>query len=165
MLPNVESDAGANSTVAYFYSFHVRLKLFQNKMFQRGSYSIGCFVLSRWFFKIFVKMLLELFKRFTDHSWSYLEKAMALHSSTLAWKIPWMEEHGRLQFMESLRVGHDSATSFSCIGEGNGNPLQYSCVENPRDGGAWWAAVYGVAQSQTRLKRLSSSSSMILLRD
>ena len=48
--------------------------------------------------------------------------------------------------------------SLSCIGEGNGNPLQCSCLENPRDGGAWWAAVYGVAQSQTRLKRLSSSS-------
>ena len=47
----------------------------------------------------------------------------------------------------------------SCIGEGNGNPLQYSCLENPRDGGAWWAAVYGVAQSRTRLKQLSSSSS------
>ena len=43
-------------------------------------------------------------------------------------------------------------------GEGNGNPLQCSCLENPRDGGAWWAAVYGVAQSQTRLKQLSSSS-------
>ena len=49
--------------------------------------------------------------------------------------------------------------SLSCIGEGNGNPLQYSCLENPRDGRAWWAAVYGVAQSQTRLRRLSSSSS------
>ena len=48
--------------------------------------------------------------------------------------------------------------SLSCIGEGNGNPLQCSCLENPRDGGAWWAAVYGVTQSQTRLKRLSSSS-------
>ena len=43
--------------------------------------------------------------------------------------------------------------------EGNGNPLQHSCLENPRDGGAWWAAIYGVAQSQTRLKQLSSSSS------
>ena len=42
--------------------------------------------------------------------------------------------------------------SFSCIGEGNGNPLQCSCLENPRDGGAWWAAAYGVAQSWTRLK-------------
>ena len=48
--------------------------------------------------------------------------------------------------------------SLSCIGEGNGNPLQCSCLENPRDGGAWWAAVYGVAQSRARLKRLSSSS-------
>ena len=49
--------------------------------------------------------------------------------------------------------------SLSCIGEGNGNPLQCSCLENPRDGKAWWAAVYGVAQSRTRLKRFSSSSS------
>ena len=49
--------------------------------------------------------------------------------------------------------------SLSCIREGNGNPLQCSCLENPRGGGDWWAAVYGVAQSQTRLKRLSSSSS------
>ena len=49
--------------------------------------------------------------------------------------------------------------SLACIGKGNGNPLQCSCLENPRDGGAWWAAVYGVTQSQTRLKRLSSSSS------
>ena len=48
----------------------------------------------------------------------------------------------------------------SCIGEGNGNPLQCSCLENPRDGEAWWAAVHGVAQSWTRLKRLSSSSSV-----
>ena len=49
--------------------------------------------------------------------------------------------------------------SLSCIGEGNGKPLQCSCLENPRDGGAWWAAVYGVAQSRTRLKQHSSSSS------
>ena len=49
--------------------------------------------------------------------------------------------------------------SLSCIGEGNGNPLQCSCLENPRDRGAWWAAVYGVTQSRTGLKRLSSSSS------
>ena len=51
--------------------------------------------------------------------------------------------------------------SLSCIGEGNGNPLQCSCLKNPRDGGAWWAAVYGVAQSRTRLKWLSSSSSSL----
>ena len=87
---------------------------------------------------------------------------MAPHSSTFAWKIPWVEElvgcspwgleesdmPERLHFHFSL----------SCIGEGNGNPLQCSCLANPRDGGAWWAAVYGVAQSRTRLKRLSSSS-------
>ena len=48
--------------------------------------------------------------------------------------------------------------SLSCIGEGNGSPLQCSCLENPRDGGAWWAAVYGVTQSQTRVKWLSSTS-------
>ena len=135
---------------------------------------------------------------------------MAPHSSTLAWKIPWTEEPGRLQSMGWLEVGHGWATSLSpftfmhwrgkwqptlvflpgesqgrrslmgcspwgcqesdmtewlhfhfslsCIGEGNGNPLWCSCLENPRDGGAWWAAVYGVAQSRTRLKWLSSSS-------
>ena len=54
--------------------------------------------------------------------------------------------------------------SLSCLGEGNGNPLQCSCLENPRDGGAWWAAVSGVAQSGTRLKWLSSSSSRCLIR-
>ena len=50
------------------------------------------------------------------------------------------------------------AYSLSCVGEGHGNPLQCSCLENSRDGGAWWAAIYGFAQSWTRLKRLSSSS-------
>ena len=61
---------------------------------------------------------------------------MAPHSSTLAWKIPWMEEPGRLQSIGSLRVQYDWATSLSlsCIGEGNGNPLQCSCLENPRTG-------------------------------
>ena len=132
---------------------------------------------------------------------------MALHSSTLAWKIPWTEEPGRLQSMGSQKVGHDWTTSLSlftfmhwrrkwqptsvflprescgqkslvgccpwcrqsqtrlkrlsmhaCIREGNGSPLQCSCLENPRDRGPWWAAVCGVEQSRTRLKRLSSSS-------
>ena len=86
---------------------------------------------------------------------------MAPHSSTLAWKIPWMEEPGRLQSLGSLRVGHDWTTSLSlslsCMGEGNGNPLWFSCLENPKDDRAWWAAVNGVTQSWTRLKRLSSS--------
>ena len=85
---------------------------------------------------------------------------MTPHSSTLGWKIPWMEEPGRLRPMGSLRVGHDWATSLSLssIGKGNGNPLQCCCLENPRDRGTWWAVVYG-AQSRTRLKWLSSSSS------
>ena len=54
--------------------------------------------------------------------------------------------------------------SLSCIGEGNGNPLRCSCLENPRDGGAWWAAVYAVTQSRTQQKRLSSSSIQILFK-
>ena len=74
---------------------------------------------------------------------------------------------GRLQSMGSLRVGHDWATSLSLFTlvhwRRNGNPLQCSCLENPRDGGAWWAAVYGVAQSQTQLKQLSSSIRFIQL--
>ena len=84
---------------------------------------------------------------------------MAIHSSTLAWKIPWSlvgcspwcckesDTTERLHFPFSL----------SCIGEGNGNPLQRSCLENPRDRGAWCTTVSGVAQSRTRLKQLSSS--------
>ena len=86
---------------------------------------------------------------------------MAPHSSTLAWKIPWMEEPGGLQSMGSLRVDTTERLRFhfplSCTGEGNGNPLQCSSLENPRDRGAWWAAVYGVTQSQIQLKRLSST--------
>ena len=136
---------------------------------------------------------------------------MAPHSSTLAQKIPWTEEPGRLQSMGSLESdtterlhfhfslfmhwrrkwqptpvflpgesqgrgslvgchlwGHKESDtteqlhfhfSLICIGEGNGNSLQCSCLENPRDGGAWWAAIYGVTKSQIQLKRLSSSSS------
>ena len=97
----------------------------------------------------------------------FMEKAMAPHSSTLAWKIPWTEEPGRLQSMRSLRVGHDWATSLSllCTGKGNGNPLRCSCLKNPRDRGAWRAAIYGVAQSWTQLMQLSSSSSSFLQGD
>ena len=88
---------------------------------------------------------------------------MAPHSSTLAWKIPWMEEPGRLQSMALGRVGHDWATSLSfftfMLWRRKWKPTPCSCLKNPRDWGAWWAAVYGVAQSRTRLKRLSSSSS------
>ena len=82
-----------------------------------------------------------------------MEKALAPHSSTLAWKIPWMKESGRLQSMGSVRVDTTERLHFhfslSCIGEGNGNPFQCSCLENSRDGEAWWAAIYGVTQIQT----------------
>ena len=88
---------------------------------------------------------------------------MAAHFSTLAWKIPWTEEPGRLQSMGSLRVGHDWATSLSLFTfmhwRRKWHPLQCSCLENLRNRGAWWAAICGVAQSRTWLKWLSSSSS------
>ena len=75
---------------------------------------------------------------------------MAPHSSTFAWKIPWMEEPGGLQSLGSLESDTNEQLHFhfslSCIGEGNGNPLQCSCLENPRDGAAWWAAVHGVSR-------------------
>ena len=80
------------------------------------------------------------------------------------------KSHGQRSLVGCSPWGHEEsdtywATSLSlpCIGEGNGNPLQCSCLENPRDGGAWWAAICGVAQSRTRLKRLSSSSSRIII--
>ena len=143
------------------------------------------------------------------------EKVMAPYSSTLAWKIPWTEEPGRLQSMGSRRVRHDWVTSLSlftlmhwrrqwqrtpvllpgeshrwrslvgcspwggeeldtterlhfhfslsCIGEGNGSLLQCSCMDNPTDIGDWWAAVYGVIHSQTRLKWLSSTINYMLI--
>ena len=81
---------------------------------------------------------------------------MATHSSTLAWKIPWMEEPW--DCMDAVHEVVKSRTlterlhfhfSLSCIGEGKGNPLQGSCLENPRDGGAWWADICGVVQSRT----------------
>ena len=90
---------------------------------------------------------------------------MAPHSTTFAWKILWTEEPGGLHSMGSLESDTTERLHFhfslSCIGEGNGSPLPCSCLENPRDGGAWWAAIYGVTQSRARLKRLSSSNSSI----
>ena len=84
-----------------------------------------------------------------------LEKAMATHSSSLAWKIPWTEEPDRMQSMGSLRIGQDWATSLSLFTSMHWRRkwqrIQCTCLENPRDGGAWWAAVYGVAQSRIRL--------------
>ena len=88
---------------------------------------------------------------------------MAPHSSTLAWKIPWMEEPGGLQSMGSLRVRHNWATSLSLFTfmhwRRKWQPTPVFLPGESQGWGAWWAAVYGVAQSQTRLKRLSSSSS------
>ena len=82
-----------------------------------------------------------------------LEKEMKTHSSILAWRIPWTEEPGGLESTGSKESDTTQRLHFhfslSCIVEGNGNPLQCSCLENPRDGAAWWAAVSGVAQSQT----------------
>ena len=80
------------------------------------------------------------------------------------------KSHGRRSLVGCGPWGHEESGtterlhfdfSLSCIGEGNGNPLQCCCLENPRDGGAWWAAIYGGAQSRTRLKWLSSSSSTV----
>ena len=97
--------------------------------------------------------------------------------SSLTWRRQWHptpvllpgRSHGRRSLVGCSPWGREESDtierlhfhfSLSCIGEGNGNPLQCSCLENPRDGGAWWAAIYGVAQSRTLLKRLSSSSSL-----
>ena len=70
--------------------------------------------------------------------------------------VKYYKPRGRIESDTTERLHFHCSPS--CIGEGNGNPLPCSCLENPRDGGAWWAAVHGVAQSRTRLKRLSSSS-------
>ena len=94
-----------------------------------------------------------------DNHPSKAEKAMATHSSTLAWKIPWVKESGGLQSMGSQRIGHllsDFTFTFHFHAlekeMATHSSVQYSCLENPRDGGAWWAAVSGVAQSRTPLK-------------
>ena len=106
--------------------------------------------------------LMEKERLFSHSSKVPTEKAMATHSSTLAGK-----SHGRRSLVGCSpwgRWGSDTTEwlhfdfSLSCIGEGNGNPLQCSCLENTRDGGAWWASVCGVAQGRTWLKWLSSSS-------
>ena len=86
---------------------------------------------------------------------------MAPHSSTLAWKIPWMVEPGGLQSMGSLRVGHDWATSFSLFTfmhwRRKWQPTPVFLPGESQQRGAWWAAIYGVAQSWTRLKLFSSN--------
>ena len=122
---------------------------------------ILCFMISSAYKAHFIDLSCHLMRPFLR-----LEKAMAPHSSTLAWKIPWTEEPGRLQSMGSLRVGHDWATSLSLFTfihwRRKWQPTPVFCLENPRDGKAWWAAVYGVAQSRTWLKWLSLASLDIL---
>ena len=97
----------------------------------------------------------------------YSSLAMATHSSTLAWKIPWTEEPGRLQSMGSRRVGHDWATSLWVFTfmhwRRKWQPTPVFLPGESQGRRAWWAAVYGVVQSRTWLKRLSSSSSRLPL--
>ena len=116
-----------------------------------------CIVL---FYTAFVPITLPKFMVPYDHSWrrQWHPTPVLLPGKSHGWRSlegcsPW--GHWGSDTTEQLHFHF----SLSCIGEGNGNPLQYSCLENPRDRGAWWAAVYGVAHSRTRLKQLSSSSS------
>ena len=106
----------------------------------------------------------EIFSNYTILYFT-LEKVTAPHSSTPAWKIPWMKEPGRLQSMGSLRVRHDWATSLSLFTfmhwRRKWQPTPVFLPGESQGRGAWWAAVYGVVQSWTRLKQLSSSSSSI----
>ena len=112
----------------------------------------------------------------TVHKWTYVAFTFFLVAPWGMRRRQWQptpvllpgKSHGWRRLVGCSPLGQEDRTwlsdftfnfHFSCIGEGNGNPLQCSCLENPRDGGAWWAAVYGVPQSWTRLQRLSSSSS------
>ena len=101
--------------------------------------------------------------QFQVHPLQRAEKVMAPHSSTLAWKIPWIQEPGGLQSMGSRKVRHDWATSLSLFTfmhwRRKWQPTPVFLPGESQGRGAWWASVYGVAQSRTRLKRLSSSSS------
>ena len=116
-----------------------------------------------------------------ENSISSLKKTKKQSYQKLHWRRQWHptpvllpgKSHGRWSLVGCSPWGRKESDtteqlyfdfSLSCIGEGNGNPLQCPCLENPRDGEAWWAAIYGVAQSQARLKRLSSSSSSRLIK-
>ena len=147
------------SDIEFEADFHLLCDLF--KFLNYSSY----FLISK------VKTIAPSSQSYLRESWNQeislclADMRTSINSLLGEWKVPWMEEPGKLQSIGSLRVSHDWVTSLSlsCIGEGNGTPLQYSCLENPRDGRAWWAAVSGVAQSQTRLKWLSSSRRMELV--
>ena len=98
--------------------------------------------------------IVDTYRRYQRRQWH--STPVLLPGKSHGWRSlvgcsPW--GHKELGATEGLHFH----SSLSCFGEGNGNPLQYSCLKNPRDGGAWWAAISGVTQSRTRLKRLSSS--------
>ena len=125
-----------------------------------------------WIFKLFTPPSVPGSWMLYKHT--HTLQAFVCHCSKLRWDpTPVLltgKSHGRRRLVGCSPWGHEESDttewlhfhfSLSCIGEENGNPLQCSCLENPRDGGAWWAAVYGVAQSWTRLKRFSSSSSKL----
>ena len=119
----------------------------------------GIYILSQWWA---IKLVMQSSTAYLENSRNPdSEKAMAPHSSTLAWKIPWMEEPDGLQSMGSLRVWHDWVTSLSLFTfmhwRGKWQPLQCSCLENPRDGEPGGLLSMG-SHSRTRLKWLSSSS-------
>ena len=118
-----------------------------------------------------------MFPKFT-HVVAHIRINFLELDNTLLWRRQWHptpvllpgKSHGRRSLVGCRSWGREESDtterlhfhfSYSFIGEGNGNPLQSSCLENPRDGGAWWATVYGVAQSRTRLKRLSSSNTLL----
>ena len=110
---------------------------------------------------------LELYSKNTKYIWLVLLWRRQWHATPVL--LPG-KSHGRRSLVGCSPWGHQESDtterlhfhfSLSCVREGNGTPLQCSCLENPRDGGAWWAAVYGATQSWTRLKRLSSSSSAV----
>ena len=121
-------------------------------------------LLSSLYNSISVLPLQNSFKELSNLS---IVVAVVSRSSTLTWKIPWMEEPGRLQSMGSLGVGHDWVTSLSLFTfmhwRRQWQPTPVFLPEESQGRGTWWAAISGVAQSRTRLKRLSSSSSVVVI--
>ena len=117
--------------------------------------------LTRWIFvgkvmSLFFNMLSRLVGRRQWQPTPVLLPGKSHGQRTLVGCSPWGREESDMTERFHFHFSH------SCIGEENGNPLQCSCLENPRDGGAWWAAICGVAQSRTRLKQLSSSSRLVI---
>ena len=129
----------------------LNLKVNENKLA-----SINSFYL-KFFWKHFYMLLVNFLRRRQWHPIPVLLPGKSHGLRSLVGCCPW--GHQESDTTEPLHFHFP----LSCIGGGNGNPLQYSCLENPRDGGAWWAAVCGVTQSRTRLTRLSSSSIPIII--